>query len=93
MNVLNLVYFSEANLKKAILNIISSLNEGGLLVTGSNLEAGSVVNGGIYKKSVLRLEKLATAGSGSQVDDLIQSLNTNDVDSSRRALEQCGISS
>lgn len=93
MNVLNLVYFSEANLKKAISNIISSLNEGGLLVTGSNLEAGSVVNGGIYKKSGCRLEKLASAGSGSQVDDLIQSLNAADGDSSRRALEQCGISS
>ena len=93
MNVLNLVYFSETNLKKAISNIIACLNEGGVLVTGSNLEAGSMVNGGIYKKSGRRLEKLATSGSGSQVDNLIKTVNAEDLGSSRRPLEQCGISS
>lgn len=93
MNVLNLVYFSETNLKKAISNIIACLNEGGVLVTGSNLEAGSMVNGGIYKRSGRRLEKLATSGSGSQVDNLIKTVNAEDLGSSRRPLEQCGISS
>jgi SAM-dependent methyltransferase len=94
MNVLNLVYFSHENLKKAIANIIVSLNEGGLLITGSNLEAGTVVNGGIYKKSGYRLEKVAISGSGSQVDDLIKAVSDEHSDASpSRDLHQCGISS
>jgi SAM-dependent methyltransferase len=71
MNVLNLIYFSQQDLKKAITNIMTSLEEGGLFITGSNLEPGTTVNGGIYKKSGGRFEKLQVSGSGSQVDDLI----------------------
>src|SRR5215469_3719379 len=74
MNVLNLVYFSREDLMKAIVNIILSLDEGGLFITGSNLEAGTGVNGAIYKKSGGRLEKLEASGNGSQVDDLIEAI-------------------
>jgi len=70
MNVLNLVYFSREDLLKAIGNIMASLDEGGLFITGSNLEPGTTVNGGIYRKSRGRLEKLEVSGNGSQVDDL-----------------------
>jgi len=74
MNVLNLIYFSREDLMKAVTNIFLSLEEGGLFITGSNLEAGTRVNGGIYKKSGGRLEKLEGSGNGSQVDDLIQAI-------------------
>jgi hypothetical protein len=75
MNVLNLNHFSREDLMKAIANIIISLDEGGLFITGSNLEAGTRVNGGIYKKSGGRLEKLEVSGNGSQVDDLIKAIS------------------
>jgi hypothetical protein len=71
MNVLNHGYFPEAQLRTALKNIVSSLNEGGLFITGSNTAAGTLVNGGIYKKKGSRLERLATSGTGSQVDALI----------------------
>jgi hypothetical protein len=74
MNVLNLIYFSREDLMKAIANIITSLDEDGLFITGSNLEAGTSVNGGIYKKSGGRLEKLEVSGNGSQIDDLIKTI-------------------
>jgi hypothetical protein len=75
MNVLNQIYFSRDDLRKAIENIIISLDEGGLFITGSNLEAGTSVNGGIYKKSAGRLEKLEVSGNGSQVDDVIKTIS------------------
>jgi len=75
MNVLNLIYFSREDLMKAIANIIVSLEEGGLFITGSNLEAGTSVNGAIYKKSGNRLEKVGVSGYGSQVDDLIKAIS------------------
>jgi len=75
MNVLNLVYFSREDLMKAIANIIASLDEGGLFITGSNLEAGTNVNGGVYKKSGGSLEKLEASGNGSQVDNLIKTIS------------------
>jgi hypothetical protein len=71
MNVLNRDYFSEEQLRKAIENIAVSLNAGGLLITGSNTEAGTTVNGGIYQKKGARFERLGASGSRSQVDALI----------------------
>jgi hypothetical protein len=71
MNVLNHGYFSEAQLKKALNNIILSLNDGGLFITGSNTSQGTVVNGAIYKKTGGRMQKLETSGDGSQVHALI----------------------
>ena len=71
MNVLNYSYFPEAHLKTAVENILRSLSEGGLFITGSNMEQGSIVNGGIYKKQGNRMERLETSGKGSQVDALI----------------------
>ena len=74
MNVLNLIYFSREDLMKGIANTITCLGEGGLFITGSNLEAGTSVNGAIYKKSGGCLEKLEVSGNGSQIDDLIKAI-------------------
>ena len=72
MNVLNHSYFSREDLKKAIANIAASLNDGDLLITGSNVEAGTAVNGGVYKKLGNHLEVVEASGAGSQVDDFIR---------------------
>ena len=71
MNVLNCAYFSEVQLRKSIENIAQSLSEGGLFITGSNIQQGSIVNGGIYKKTKNRLEMIDISGKGSPVDALI----------------------
>jgi hypothetical protein len=73
MNVLNYSYFPEAQLRNAVENIIESLSEGGLLITGSNMEQGTTVNGGIYKKTKNRMERIEISGNGSKVDALIAS--------------------
>lgn len=77
MNVLNYSYFPETQLKMAVKNIVLSLNEGGLLVTGSNVERGTTVNGAIYRKAGDRMERLDTSGKGSQVDALIATNGIN----------------
>ncbi len=74
MNVLNFTYFSETQLKSALKNIIESLNEGGLFITGSNLEPGTIVNGGIYKKVKNHMEIVEISGMGSKVDALISEI-------------------
>ena len=71
MNVLNCSYFPEAQLRRAVENIVRSLNEGGLFITGSNTKQGTIVNGGIYEKKGDHMKKLETSGKGSQVDALI----------------------
>lgn len=74
MNILNYSYFSEPQLIQAAENIVHSLKEGGLFITGSNDERGTVVNGGIYKETKGRLQRIDTSGNGSQIDALISAV-------------------
>src|SRR5579885_3462278 len=71
MNIFNRTYFPDAVLSAAIGNIFESLNPGGLFVTGSNQNAGSAVNGSIYRKSAGRFVRLFQSALGSPVDDLV----------------------
>lgn len=71
MNVLNLSYFSKNEFIKIIDYIYAALKEGGLLITGSNQEAGTVVHGGVYQKSSNRFQKIKQFGEGSLVEHLI----------------------
>jgi len=48
MNLLNPTYFSEAEFDRIITNVGSGLVDGGLFVIGSNQDAGTEVEGGIY---------------------------------------------
>jgi hypothetical protein len=73
MNVLNRSYFDHNDLRRAIGNLAASLRPGGLLATGSNEDAGSVVDGGFYRRTEHGFERLASSGAGSPVDDLIPS--------------------
>ena len=78
MNILNYSYFSELQLRQAAKNIVHSLKEGGLFVTGSNDEQGTVVNGGIYREIKGRLQRIHTSGNGSEIDALISAIGSPD---------------
>jgi hypothetical protein len=74
MNILNPSYFSETECSKVICYVHSGLRDGGLLITGSNQEMGTMVHGGIYKKTEKGFEKIEQSGDGSPVDELILNL-------------------
>lgn len=71
MNILNISYFSESEFNKILNNIYAGLVEQGLLIVGSNQEAGSIVHGGVYKKTNNNFEKIWQSGNGAAIDDLI----------------------
>lgn len=71
MNVMNLSYFSESESIKVIDYIHTALCDGGLLITGSNQEAGTIVHGGIYKKITKGFQKIEQSGNGSPIEQLI----------------------
>lgn len=73
MNVLNRSYFDDAQLVRAIGNVRDSLEEGGLFVTGSNLDAGSGVQGSVFRREGARLVAVEHTGGGSPVRDLVES--------------------
>jgi len=75
MNVLNTSYFSEDEFLKVLKHIYEGLEDGGIFITGSNQEAGSIVNGGVYKKDDKGFEKVWESGEGSPVDQLIVNFN------------------
>jgi CheR methyltransferase, SAM binding domain. len=67
MNVLNPSYFNKAQMQQIINNILHSLQDDGLLITGSNQNAGSMVNGAVYKKQENQFIKLWQSGTSSPV--------------------------
>jgi hypothetical protein len=71
MNIFNRTYFAEPVLAEAVSNVFGSLKEGGLFITGSNQDAGSTVNGTIYRKADGGFVTLYKSALGSPVDDLI----------------------
>lgn len=64
MNVLNPSYFCETEFAQVIRNLYEGLRENGLLITGSNQEAGTIVNGGIYQKKEMVFRKFSTPVRG-----------------------------
>jgi hypothetical protein len=78
MNILNYSYFSDVQLMQAAENIVHSLKEGGLFITGSNDEQGTIVNGGIYRETKGRLQRIDTSGNGSEIDALISAIGSPD---------------
>jgi hypothetical protein len=72
MNVLNRSYFADSALTTVIANIADSLEDGGVFITGSNGEAGSTVDGTIYRKQSDEFVPIYMSGNGSQIDDLIR---------------------
>ena len=75
MNVLNPSYFSQQEFKKVITHLHTALLDNGVLITGSNQEAGSLVHGGIYKKTKEGFEKIGQSGDGSPIGHYLLKLN------------------
>lgn len=71
MNVLNPSYFCESELTQIIRNIFDGLNHKGVLITGSNQEAGTIVHGGLYQKDGNGFKKIFTSGEGSPIEALL----------------------
>ncbi len=68
MNVLNVSYFSEKEFSTVLKNIHDGLKENGLLITGSNQESGTIVHGGIYKKTKDGFQTVQQSGEGSSIE-------------------------
>jgi len=75
MNILNPGYFDDAALSSAVANVFESLEEGGVFITGSNEDAGSIVNGTIYRKRGGAFEPICLSGKGSPVDSIVTHLS------------------
>jgi hypothetical protein len=76
MNVLNPSYFSETEFAQVIRNLYEGLKDNGLLITGSNQEAGTIVNGGIYQKEENGFSKIFNSGEGSPIEPLLLNFKT-----------------
>ncbi len=71
MNVLNISYFTKNEFFQVLRNIHSGLLNDGLFITGSNQDAGSLVNGGVYKKTANGFEQIWQSGTGSPIANYI----------------------
>jgi chemotaxis methyl-accepting protein methylase len=75
MNVLNLSYFTDEQFPTIVNNIFKGLKDNGLLITGSNQEADTTVDGAVYKKSANGFELLWQSGNGSPIHSFIANYN------------------
>lgn len=71
MNVLNRSYFREEFLRHAVCNVFLALKENGVFVTGSNQDAGSEVEGGVYRRRGDRFVPEYEANGGSPVREIL----------------------
>lgn len=75
MNVLNPNYFSDEQMNTVLHNIASSLEEGGILIAGSNWDAGSSVRGGVYRFTQGRFECVRAAEANEFIDEHMKRFN------------------
>lgn len=75
MNILNPSYFSAAEFQTVLTHLHAGLKDQGLLITGSNQDAGSIVNGGLYQKVPTGFQKIIQSGNGSPIERLILDFN------------------
>jgi|ERR1700730_8140890 hypothetical protein len=68
MNVLNPGYFTQAELQLVVKNLDVGLANEGLLITGSNQDAGTQVLGGAYQKKDGKFVRLWEWGGGSPIE-------------------------
>jgi hypothetical protein len=80
MNILNWSYFSEEMLRTAISHIHAGLLPNGLFVTGSNEDAGSPVDGGVYERLPDGFALVWASGAGSQIDTMVHQISTSLTD-------------
>ena len=75
MNILNPGYFSAEQQVSVIEHLFDALNEGGLLAAGSNGDAGSEVDGAIYRKQGRKLAELEKTGAGLRCAAAVATFN------------------
>lgn len=73
MNVLNRSYFTQDEFRHILQNLHAALKTDGLLITGSNQDAGSLVDGGVYQRTENGFTKIWQSGNGSPIDELLTS--------------------
>ena len=73
MNVLNLSYFTKEEFRLIIKNLHAALKIDGLFITGSNQDAGSLVDGGVYQRTENGFKKIWQSGAGSPIDEILTS--------------------
>lgn len=71
MNVLNTSYFTTEEFLKVLKNIYEALMPQGIFITGSNQDAGSTVDGGLYEKTNTGFRLIAQSGNSSPIHNLI----------------------
>jgi hypothetical protein len=75
-NILNLSYFSEAQLRAAIVNLRTRLKVGGILAV-CRTHAGGVNHGSLFRKvAENRFELITSLGAGSEISHLIAAEST-----------------
>ena len=75
MNILHFGYFKEEQLQLILNNIYNSLEENGLLIEGSNEDAGSAVEGSIYKKTKFGFTLVVEAEKKSRIIQSVLNFN------------------
>jgi hypothetical protein len=73
MNILNRIYFTEEEILRALGNILYTLEENGLLLSGRTSKSVNHVT--FYRKVNSRLVILETVNNGSDTDDQVSRLN------------------
>jgi chemotaxis methyl-accepting protein methylase len=74
MNVFNESYFSPAQLAQGLARVHESLADEGVFVLGSNSEAGSTVNGGVYRKQANGFAEVVRCGNGPAIAPLLAAI-------------------
>jgi len=77
MNILHYGYFNEEQVTRILNNLYSGLNSNGLLIEGSNEDAGTPVEGAIYKKTETGFSLLQVPEKSSRINDLVLSFIPN----------------
>lgn len=71
MNVINKSYFNEEEAKVIIKNMEEALKDPGLLLIGSNKDAGSEVNGNIFLKKKGKMHMVSKTGHGAPYHEML----------------------
>ena len=75
-NLLHSDYFSEAEIRAAISNLVGYLRDGGLLLVSRNHQqaSGEMERGTVWRLSARSLDPVADFGGGSELKPLVANL-------------------
>jgi len=75
MNILHFGYFNPEQLKTVLDNIYESLLPDGILIEGSNEDAGSPVEGAVYRKTCKGFDLIISSDKPSRISDMVLNYN------------------